>query len=348
MVFEKKEHKIALGLAVVATVGAGIWAFFHYSDSEVKTEVKKEEIGDQQSMVSSIPISKDESKNTKPEQSPVKKSAPVKEESAPVKEESAPVIKKEESAPVIKKDPTSAETVLFKEPEVPVSRYEMLVKNLKQRAELQKLNQYLDMGLLMGINDALIMACGDDFAKIQIMMRIARRACKQAGDVTGYTQQVFAATQNIEYMLIGHMDNVLKECDVTMQKFELSSQYMSQINPQFAMISMLILDKMKMQMQSTKKCTLQTVLDIFDYQLEVYPSLKDVITVQDPQMLPMIKQSWLSDLVFEKFGMEEEDYIRAPGLDGNMEFRTKAEKLAGIIQADTAMMFGGMDMGGMF
>jgi len=55
----------------------------------------------------------------------------------------------------------------------------------------------------------------------------------------------------------------------------------------------------------------------------------------------MIKQSWLSDMVFDEFGLEEEDYIKAPGLESNMQFREKAQQLAQMIQADS-QMGGGM------
>jgi hypothetical protein len=64
----------------------------------------------------------------------------------------------------------------------------------------------------------------------------------------------------------------------------------------------------------------------------------------------MIKQSWLTDMVFEQLGMEEEDYIKTPGLEQNMQFRQKAEQLATMIQTEAMQTqggFGGM-MPGMF
>jgi len=51
-------------------------------------------------------------------------------------------------------------------------------------------------------------------------------------------------------------------------------------------------------------------------------------------------------MVASELGFEEEDYIKVPGLESNMQFRQKAEQLAGMIQQDSMMGgFGGM-MGG--
>jgi len=152
---------------------------------------------------------------------------------------------------------------------------------------------------------------------------------------------------DIEQMLISNINTVCLDCGITLAKYEMSNQHWAQINPQFALLSMLMLDKMKLMMPKNKDCTVDDALAVFDYQIKTYPTLT-YIKLDDNNMLPMIKQAWLSDMVFEEYKLEEEDYIKAPGLEKNMLFRQKAEQLAGIIQQEMMMNGGGGMMQGMF
>jgi len=136
---------------------------------------------------------------------------------------------------------------------------------------------------------------------------------------------------------------LLEKCELSMDKFEHSNAHWAQINPQFALLTMLLLDKLKLSVPNTKNCVVEDALAIFDFQLANYQSVTFAGAPLDPQLIPMIKQSWLSDMVYEKFGLEEEDYIKAPGLESNMEFREKAQQLAQIIQADSQMAGGMME-----
>lgn len=97
-------------------------------------------------------------------------------------------------------------------------------------------------------------------------------------------------------------------------------------------------------MPKNKDCTVETTLAIFDFQIQAYPSLAE-LNIPNPEMLALIKQAWLVDMVYEEYGMEEEDYIKAPGLESNAMFRQKAEGLAQLIHQDAMMMGGGMGMG---
>lgn len=155
------------------------------------------------------------------------------------------------------------------------------------------------------------------------------------------------ATMRIETMLISSMQKVCQDCGTTMEMYENSNQYWAQINPQFALLSMLMMDKMKLMMPKTKDATVEDALAVFDFQIKIYPTLTE-LQVESPELLPLIKQAWLSDMVKEEFGLEEEDYIKAPGLERNMAFRQKAEQLAHMIQQEAMMMGGGMMGQGMF
>ena len=224
------------------------------------------------------------------------------------------------------------------------SKKNRLIIYLKQRAEAEKHQAQLSMRFIMEINEGLIEYCGHAFAESQFSSRINRRKVRSMETLAEYAQEVLGSTHAIEQILSSNMDLLLSECGIEMSKFEESNMHWSNLNPQFAMITMLLLDKLKLSVPNTKSCTLEIALEIFDTQIELYPTIQFGANLPSPQLVPMIKQSWLSDLIFEKFGLEEEDYIKAPGLESSMEFRKRAEKLTLLIQAD-AQQFG---MPGMF
>jgi hypothetical protein len=226
--------------------------------------------------------------------------------------------------------------------------YSDLISATKLRASAEANSQHLSMRLIMSINDALVEHSGKEFGDITKKCRDDRRKVRGSATIDQYIESVLGSTQHIEMMLVNNMQKVCVDCGITMEKYDVSNQYWSSINPQFQLLSMLMLDKMKLMMPSKKTCTVADALAVFDFQIEHYPLVK--IEVPNPQLLPMIKQSWLTDMVFEQLGMEEEDYIKTPGLEQNMQFRQKAEQLATMIQTEAMQSqggFGGM-MPGMF
>ena len=219
--------------------------------------------------------------------------------------------------------------------------YSKIIDQIRLKVLAEAQSPHLSMRLIMGINDALVEYSGKEFEQINLFTRAERRKYRNPATMDRYVQIVFESTTATEEMLIRNMDKVCVDIGITMMKYEQSNQYWSQINPQFSLLSMLMLDKMKLMMKSYKTCTIQDALDVFDFQIKEYPNLK--IDVGNPQLTPMIKQSWITDMVFETLGFEEEDYIKTPGLEQNLGFRQKAEQLATMIQHDAMQSQGGFE-----
>ena len=299
MLLEKKERKVAKGLAFLKKVGAGVWDYFHNIENKV-TESKT-----------------------------------AKENSLCAPSE---VVTEAEQDRIAR-----ANMMKFQVQDKP-DRYTDIISKLKPLANQNKNKQHLDIEMLMSTNDALLELCSPKFTDIMQTNRTARREQKAQNNVLNYFQEVFGSMQKIEMMLMSNMQVVLNDLEIPMQKFGVSEQYWAKLNPQLAMISLMILDKLKMMMPKNKECSVETALQVFDYQIEIYPTLKDVVTVEDPELLPMTKQSWMADMIYEKFGMEEEDFMKVSGLDHNPDSRVKAETLGAMIQADSGM-FGDMMQG---
>ena len=147
------------------------------------------------------------------------------------------------------------------------------------------------------------------------------------------------------------MDNLLQQCDLSAnnlstdskrswllnnrQKLKDSNKHWNDEDRIFRQRNLLLFDKqLKLSVPNTKNCLVENALEIFDYQLANYERIALKEFQFDPFIVPGFKLTWLTDMVYEEFGLEQEDYINAPGLDGNMQFKEIAQKLAELLQDD--------------
>lgn len=222
--------------------------------------------------------------------------------------------------------------------------YQEILQKVKVRVDQERNNKHLSMQLIILMHDALVEYSYKSFGELVIANRSQRRVFMKT-DLSQYETIVKTGTEELEQLVQRDVFQVLDDCGVTQLKYEESNNYWAQINPQFALISLLVIDKMKLMIPSNKTSAdvdMAKVLKIIDFQLEKYPTVK--VNCAYPELTAMVKQSLLSDMVFEQFDLEEEDYIKVPGLESNREFGQKAQQLQMMIQMES--MQGGM-MGGM-
>lgn len=218
--------------------------------------------------------------------------------------------------------------------------YNAILEKVKFRVNQERSQQYLSMQLIILLHDALVEFSYKRFGELVTTNRTERRQFAKT-DLLTYEAIVRQGTDELEQMVQGDVMQVLIDCGVTQEKYESSNNYWAQINPQFALISLLVIDKMKLMIPSVKgpqDVDMAKVLKIIDFQLEKYPTVK--VECSHPELTPMVKQSLLSDMVFDEFDLEEEDYIKVPGLENNREFAQKAQQLQMMIQMES--MQGGM------
>ena len=160
----EKNHKIALGLAVLATVGAGISSWL-YSHSEAQSETvpaKHQNQVNQTSMVSSMP-------------------------------ESDTTIAKEE----VKTAPRQ-ENIVSKEVAPKEEKSSRLLNYLKQRAALEKHQPNLSMKFIMEVNEGLIEMVAPEYTKVTRTCRDNRRKVRTLETVKEYTKHVLFYTEETE------------------------------------------------------------------------------------------------------------------------------------------------------
>ena len=171
----EKNQKIALGLAVVATVGAGIAAWFYTnSESQPETEI-------------TAPLLKKETVSASI-QNQVNQTSMVSKMT-----ESETTIVKEE----VKTAPKQ-ENMVSKEAAPEEAKSSRLLNYLKQRASLEKHQPNLSMKFIMEVNEGLIEMVAPEYSKVTRTCRDNRRKVRTLETVQEYTEHVLHYTQETE------------------------------------------------------------------------------------------------------------------------------------------------------
>lgn len=214
-------------------------------------------------------------------------------------------------------------------------RYKALAINLRTmiQRELQSTGSLTER-TIMGINEGLVLVAQKDFADSIVKNRSARRAVSDQ-NMPQYIDIVRSGTVEIEEILMVKLNEVLTDVGCTQEQYETSNQEIAARNPNFAFMSLMLIERMKSSIQSgsnVSKVDLEKAREIMQFQIDTYPTIQ--IDCPDPQLLPLIKQSWLGDLTYKRFGIEDEDLVKVPGIKMDQKFRELAMELQSVVQKD--------------
>lgn len=215
------------------------------------------------------------------------------------------------------------------------------IKILREKIEVESKRGELDMNTIVLIHEALMDISEEAFGLAILDNRIKRRQVMGKNDLE-YENLVVQGAEEIEKLITNKMEQVLEDCKSSTQLYERSCQSWANKNPQFAMMSILMIEKMKTKIpnKSGKTMTMTDAREMLKFQIEQYPQIK--VTVQNKQVYPLVKQSWLGDITAEKFGFEEEDLATVPNLSQDNDVRQYAQQLQTLMQMDAFSMMGGM------
>jgi len=197
------------------------------------------------------------------------------------------------------------------------------------------------MQTIMLIHEALMDITETEFGALILKNRVARRAVR-GNDNAAYESIVVKGAEDIEKLISNKIQRVLGDCGSTMAIYEKSCQNWANKNPQFAMMSILMIERMKTKIPSQADkslLTLENAKKMMRFQISEYPNIQ--ITCSNPQVTPLVKQSWLGDMSAEEFGFEEEDITTIPGLTMDHEIRQLAQQLQTQMQMDAFSAMGG-------
>lgn len=219
--------------------------------------------------------------------------------------------------------------------------YQRKIASLRDKIPGELRKGELEMATIIQIHEALIDAAKGDFCKCIVHNRTQRREVRGKDDVE-YENLVVKGARDIEQLISRKIQEVLKDIGCTMALYESSCQSWANKNPQFAMMSILMIEKMKTEIPSKidkSKMTVENAKEMMKFQIQEYPKIN--VQVQNRNVTTLVKQSWLGDVTAEKFGFEEEDISAVPGLAQDSEVRQLAQQLQTLMQMDAFSMMGG-------
>lgn len=210
---------------------------------------------------------------------------------------------------------------------------------------VKKEKDMYSMRTLTLINEMIEDICMPEFSEMIIRNRNERRRVIDS-DPAKYNQIVESEIMETDALMMETIEKIMEKVGGDIEVYKNSIEYWSQQDQRFAMLNMMMIEKMKIGIKTTRdrsKITPQIAKDMMRLQLKLYPQLQ--IEMENPELEILVKKSMLQDRVFQKFGFEEEDLIVLPSIGQDPEFLKLAQSLQMQIQMDQMKSFGGM--GGM-
>lgn len=221
-------------------------------------------------------------------------------------------------------------------------RYQALITNLRPVVQREVASGQLQAQTIMGINEALTLVAQKPFGDAILNNRRDRRAVRTT-DEAEYVNIVQRGTYEIENVVNEKLTEVLRDLGCTLAMYEQSNEVWARQNPNFAFISLLMIEKMKTGINSGQRdlsaLNVDKAREMIQFQIDNYPNID--IECNNPQLKPLVKQSYLGDLTAEKFGFEEEDITKVQGLSQDSTFRELAMRLQEVVQRDAMGAMGG-------
>ena len=203
----------------------------------------------------------------------------------------------------------------------------------------------LSINTLMNMHEALMIAAGADYGKLVLKNREERRKIRQTNQGL-YERLVIQEAEQKENLISQTIEKVANDCNCPLELYESSCASWAQKNPQFAMMSVLMIEKMKSFIPSSSKnnITPELVKEMLRFQISKYPKID--IEPSIPEIYGLLKQTWLSDITFEQFKVEEEELMKISSktLRKNQDIQELAQQLQTIIQTDIMAKSGPMMM----
>lgn len=143
------------------------------------------------------------------------------------------------------------------------------IRIIRQKVDHEKRKNELDMHTILLIHEALMDIAEDDFSQIVVENRVERRKVLGKDDAK-YEELVVKGAEEIEKLITSKMQVVLKDCNATTELYEQSCQSWANKNPQFAMMSILMIEKLKTKIpkKSEEEVTLAIAKEVMQYQIE--------------------------------------------------------------------------------
>jgi len=146
-------------------------------------------------------------------------------------------------------------------------------------------------------------------------------------DMKKYEEHVLKHDEDLENLVIGQEEKVFQRLGMPIQLWEQSFQYLLQRDPQFHYLPMLLLKEIRREFSVVPLSILNTEMlrKVLQFQIQTYPKIAHDHV--DPSISAMVVSDILTDLVYQEFGLEEEDIWKVPKTEITPEVKELIERL---------------------
>ena len=193
-------------------------------------------------------------------------------------------------------------------------KYLDMIERLRVALQKEK-NDQLSKQFLVAVEQAIIELIKNDFPKAFQDIRNKRR--QYINEMAKYAEEYLQGSFETNKIFDDASTEVFKDLGVDRTFFEDQYERISQLDQNFPLFMMYMLEGLKSQIPSTIKgqLTHQDLIDGFSYQIDLLDQLdfSQFGDLTEENML-LCKQGYISDLTSIKYGFEEEDIARNPTL----------------------------------
>ena len=192
----------------------------------------------------------------------------------------------------------------------------------------------LQRDTIASIYEVLVLRTKAEYQALLWRSRQQRRKVLDV-DMEEYERIASDTSDQIERMIEDNMHEILERLELPPELFEESNAYWSKMNPNFAILGVVMLGEMRETMPPGPEVPLVTrelVKEIIQYQLEEVRKIG--YQAKDPKNLSLVKQTILADRVNSKYKIEEEDLSRDISIKQDAELQFAIKKMQQIIQQE--------------
>lgn len=210
-------------------------------------------------------------------------------------------------------------------------KYLTAVDKLKPIAQAEVLGSGLSKQTIIQINQLVIYVFKDDYLRIFADGRRLRRMFIDSPEL--YYREFMKHSTEAEKLMENASLEVLRDLDVSMEKYEECCERIIQMDPQFAMFNLYMFESLKMQLPSKAPHAIdkENLIKVLACQAEQFQTNAFDTLNLPPQQIVQLKQTYASDRAAMRYLFEDEDLLKNQALLQDPDVMMHHQKLQQLI-----------------
>jgi len=219
-------------------------------------------------------------------------------------------------------------------------KYLTAVEKLKPVAQAELAGSGLTKQTIIQINQLVIYVFKEDYLRIFADGRRLRRKFIDSPEL--YLREFTKHSTEAEKLMENASLEVLRDLNISMDKYEQCCERIIQTDPQFAMFNLYMFESLKMQLPSSSPHAIdkEGLIKVLSCQAEQFQTTAFDSLNLPPQQLVALKQTYASDRAAMRYNFEDEDLLKNQALLQDPDVMMHHQKLQQLILGSAGDEFG--------